>query len=1184
MKEIDDEGAQRAETKLEPWQVFDMIGGTSTGGILAIMLGRLRMSLDECEEAYISLSREIFTPRPRPSYIPFHRPTKILDLNGRFDAKVMENTVKAQIARKGFVVSVRENNTKPAIIRSYKHPQAAEALFNECKAWEAARATSAATTFFDPITIGKKGQRFINGGLLYNNPVRLVQQEANDIWPGRDSLLISIGTGEAPHRAFAGGILKVLHQLTKLATETEETANQFYLSHPEMVDAERYFRFNVTHGLAEVKLEEYQQTGKIADATESYLDTGEANRKFKRCVMRLLEIEDEVSLNVRLHERLEEMSAVDRLAVMEWFSPLDFAQRQKDLLVNHQPGTGLWLFDASEFQAWRQKPREDLWLHGIPGAGKSTLVSMVIDCLQAERDRSEVPDSTGISWIYCSSDTLTTGQALKDLTAALWRGLAAERSELSPSVVSIYNKNRFRGSRPGFNEIIKALNAEIKRLKQVYLLMDAVDECPESVRYQIVELLQGLARNNENVRVLCTTRPHLSFLFDDKVNLEIRATEKDMRLFLTAEMATYDPDFQRMVDRRHVGEGGEQETLREYISRTIVQRAENMFLLARLHLESLKGEVTVRGLRARLAEVPKGDIKKTYDLAMARIEQQSASRRETAFQILSWVLFSQRPLTVPELLHSLAVNPGDEAINAEGVLSNEESLIQYCAGLLTIDQGSRIIRIVHPTAIEYFDRVRPDGTKTEKEIRFPEAQHELATKCLTYLLFRVFSSGPCPADRAMETRIRDNSLVLYAAKHWGHHAQGNAIPATIEKLVLELLVSETENMACAVQAMFVPPVRQKPGWSQAYPKQVEGLWLAAYFGLTSIVELLVDTMGADLQNGHATAVQYILARTKVSGTGAAARVDFVNYKGETELHVAAAAGHVEVVRSLLESGANINARSMGGRTALMLAADNGNTAVVDLLLSRRADHSIEDDEGSLALDLAAWSGHNAIVQLLLMRMIGQPTLQHSWSRFNWALEEHLRRAVLRGRKQDMGNVQDLLQRMIPEMVSSHSDLTYSLALSTQALEAGLGWAAEEGRFQFVQVFVRYGVDVDSITNGGKAALHRAAQGGHGEVVQFLLECGADISLRDEYFNQTALNIAASHGYARIKEILIEHGADPIDAIDTRSRLTHADIYKQLQPEAAGNTSGILGTEKQLLDIEHHCQIDPGLKRSHMHWA
>lgn len=82
-------------TPLDPWQEFDMIGGTSTGGLIAIMLGRLRMSLKDCEAAYIRLSSEIFTPVRNNT-----DPRRIYDFfkaNGKFDEKPLERCIKKAV-------------------------------------------------------------------------------------------------------------------------------------------------------------------------------------------------------------------------------------------------------------------------------------------------------------------------------------------------------------------------------------------------------------------------------------------------------------------------------------------------------------------------------------------------------------------------------------------------------------------------------------------------------------------------------------------------------------------------------------------------------------------------------------------------------------------------------------------------------------------------------------------------------------------------------------------------------------------------------------------------------------------------------------------------------------------------------------------------------------------------------
>ena len=83
--------------KVEPWQEFDMIGGTSTGGLLAIMLGRLRMSVVQCEKSYLELSEAIFAPRRNAANV-LGRGIDFLKANGRFDESPLKESVKARIA------------------------------------------------------------------------------------------------------------------------------------------------------------------------------------------------------------------------------------------------------------------------------------------------------------------------------------------------------------------------------------------------------------------------------------------------------------------------------------------------------------------------------------------------------------------------------------------------------------------------------------------------------------------------------------------------------------------------------------------------------------------------------------------------------------------------------------------------------------------------------------------------------------------------------------------------------------------------------------------------------------------------------------------------------------------------------------------------------------------------------
>lgn len=188
-------GTQRGG-RLEPWQEFDMIGGTSTGGLIAIMLGRLRMSVDDCIDAYTKLSEKIFEPVLSKANVP-GRAIQKLRAEGKFEAHVLEEQIKQLLRKRGwpeealltdnsadapkvFVTAVQAIDADSVVIRSYNNSRAWDEVSSRCRIWEAARATSAASTFFDPITIGNI--RYVDGALQDNNPIFKADEESRGTW------------------------------------------------------------------------------------------------------------------------------------------------------------------------------------------------------------------------------------------------------------------------------------------------------------------------------------------------------------------------------------------------------------------------------------------------------------------------------------------------------------------------------------------------------------------------------------------------------------------------------------------------------------------------------------------------------------------------------------------------------------------------------------------------------------------------------------------------------------------------------------------------------------------------------------------------------------------------------------------------------------------------------------------
>src|SRR5205807_6142727 len=141
-----------------------------------------------------------------------------------------------------------------------------------------------------------------------------------------------------------------------------------------------------------------------------------------------------------------------------------------------------------------------------------------------------------------------------------------------------------------------------------------------------------------------------------------------------------------------------------------------------------------------------------------------------------------------------------------------------CAGLVTVDEESGTIRLVHYTTQEYFERTRIEW--------FPGAQTDIAMACVTYLSFDTFDSGFCQTDEEFESRLELNPLYDYAARNWGHHA--HTVQIELELLINDFFESEAKVSSCS-QAMIVGG--HWGGYSQYFPRDMTGVHLAAYFGL-----------------------------------------------------------------------------------------------------------------------------------------------------------------------------------------------------------------------------------------------------------------------------------------------------------------------------------------------------------------
>ena len=266
--------------------------------------------------------------------------------------------------------------------------------------------------------------------------------------------------------------------------------------------------------------------------------------------------------------------------------------------------------------------------------------------------------------------------------------------------------------------------------------------------------------------------------------------------------------------------------------------------------------------------------------------------------------------------------------------------------------------------------------------------------------------------------------------------------------------------------------------------------------------------------------------------------------GYTPLMIAAVDGEADLVRVLLAAGADVNAVVDGarvraatradvkvleeGRSGLMLAADAGEREIVEILLEAGADVRIQGSAGETALSLALQKGNDEIAELLRFAGAG--------GEGGKSTDAELIRAVER---RDAAAVQTALGAGAdPDAAAKNAVLGRTPALVL---------AARSGDREIIEALLAAGANVDAREENpqpptGKTALLVAAEAGHAEVIRSLLRAGAEPELKDESFVEgtignttvawsdmprcaTALILAAERGHTEAVQTLLEEGAN-----------------------------------------------------------
>jgi hypothetical protein len=374
-------------------------------------------------------------------------------------------------------------------------------------------------------------------------------------------------------------------------------------------------------------------------------------------------------------------------------------------------------------------------------------------------------------------------------------------------------------------------------------------------------------------------------------------------------------------------------------------------------------------VRRILEELP-DSLDEAYERILREIRKPN---RGHAHQLLHCLVAAVRPLRVEELAEVLAFD-----FKAEGIPKlnpgwrwedQEEAVMSACSSLVIVirDGDSRIVQFSHFSVKEFLTATRlaePIRDVSRYHIRLGAAHTILAQACLGVLL------------RLDEHVDRDNienfPLARYAAHYWPTHARFENASSCI-KDGMECLF-DADKPHFATWLWVCNEDRPSLYMSTMCPEKPEAvpLYYAAMLGFRDLVDHLIakhpghvnarggiemTPMHVAASAGHADILSLLLEHgADLEGPG--------QHNG-TPLYRASWSGKVEAGQTLLDRGADVNARNHVHWTPLMSAAMNGHAEFVRMLLKRGAVIGARDVTGETPLHFAAKWNHIQVVRLLL---------------------------------------------------------------------------------------------------------------------------------------------------------------------------------------------------------------------------
>jgi len=220
---------------------------------------------------------------------------------------------------------------------------------------------------------------------------------------------------------------------------------------------------------------------------------------------------------------LDQLSAQRKKELLNKICNVDYLQQHSDAIKRHHIGTGNWFLLEPVYQQWTKSSSGTLICPGAPGAGKTIMAALVIEELLRAAPCPQHP-VTFIYYNYKSRDQ----QSLRHALETVLRQVVTVLPKIPDSVERLFSYT------PSTHEIGSALRELLRDCQQLTIVIDALDECHDHIRADILSWIADL-QSSLAVRFLATTRDfHANIshhIFHSQPLLEVKASRHDLELY-----------------------------------------------------------------------------------------------------------------------------------------------------------------------------------------------------------------------------------------------------------------------------------------------------------------------------------------------------------------------------------------------------------------------------------------------------------------------------------------------------------------------------------------------------------------------------------------------------------------------------------------------------------------------------